>query len=69
MIRRIPSSTTSYYKILPSIHSWDLDKNRIKRAAKCAEGFSYTSDANTEWMDVQTLRDWITANRSKIGTI
>ncbi len=57
-----------YFKILPSIHSWSLDRNRIKGGRKVGEGFSYTSDANTEWMDAQTLRAWIDANRSKIGT-
>jgi FlaA1/EpsC-like NDP-sugar epimerase len=59
----------SYFKILPSIHSWGEDKNRIKTGRKVPEGFSYTSDRNSEWMDAQALRDWIAANRAKIGTI
>jgi UDP-N-acetylglucosamine 4,6-dehydratase (inverting) len=58
-----------YFKILPSIHSWGEDKNRIKTGRKVPEGFSYTSDRNSEWMGAQALRDWITANRAKIGTI
>ena len=58
-----------YFKILPAINSWDEDKNRIKTGRRVAEGFSYTSDQNAEWMDVTTLRDWIASNRSKIGTI
>jgi len=58
-----------YFKILPAINSWGEDKKRIKKGRKVPEGFSYTSDQNSEWMDVQALRDWITANRAKIGTL
>jgi hypothetical protein len=36
---------------------------------KVEEGFTYTSDNNHEWMDVETLRQWIDAKRSKIGII
>lgn len=58
-----------YFKILPAINSWSEDQNRIKKGRKVPEGFSYTSDGNAEWMDTQTLREWIAANRSKIGSI
>lgn len=59
----------SYFTVLPAIHSWSEDAKRIKTGRKVAEGFSYTSDSNGEWMDVQTLRAWIEANRGKIGMV
>jgi len=58
-----------HYKILPAIHSWDRDANRIKNGKRVQEGFSYTSDNNTEWMQPVELQDWIEANRTKIGNI
>jgi FlaA1/EpsC-like NDP-sugar epimerase len=45
-----------YYKILPAIHQWSKDPERIKNGVKVAEGFEYVSDTNTEWMDVDALR-------------
>lgn len=57
-----------HYKILPAIHQWDRDANRIKDGRKVAEGFSYTSDNNTEWMTAEQLRTWVNANRAKIGS-
>lgn len=58
-----------YYKILPAINQWDSSKERIKDGKKVAEGFSYTSDNNPEWMTAETLRDWVDQNRAKIGAI
>lgn len=58
-----------YYKILPAIHSWNLDGNRIKDGRRVPEGFSYTSDNNPEWMSPEALRTWIDANREKVGKI
>lgn len=58
-----------HFKILPAIHSWYLDNNRIKDGKKVAEGFSYTSDNNAEWMSPAQLQAWIDANRTKIGSI
>jgi UDP-N-acetylglucosamine 4,6-dehydratase/5-epimerase len=52
----------SYYKILPTIHKWSLEPGRINGGVKCSEGFSYTSNNNTEWMDVESLRNWIKNN-------
>jgi UDP-N-acetylglucosamine 4,6-dehydratase (inverting) len=56
-----------FYKILPVIHEWGLDPARIGNGKKVAEGFSYTSDNNTSWMDINDLRAWIAQNSSKIG--
>ena len=58
-----------HFKILPAIHEWSTDVNRIKGGCKVAEGFSYASDANTEWMDISMLQKWIEGHRSRIGVI
>ncbi len=58
-----------HFKILPAIHKWDKDFNRIKKGKLVAEGFSYTSDNNKEWMTIERLRVWIEANQDKIGRI
>lgn len=58
-----------HFKILPAIHSWNLDGRRIKDGRKVPESFSYTSDNNTEWMTAAQLRTWIAQNRDKIGSI
>jgi FlaA1/EpsC-like NDP-sugar epimerase len=58
-----------HYKILPAIHSWDLDCNRIKNGRRMEEGFSYTSDGNSEWMSPEKLSSWMQVNHKKIGNI
>jgi UDP-N-acetylglucosamine 4,6-dehydratase/5-epimerase len=60
---------TDYFKILPAIHDWSKDNARINGGTPVAEGFSYTSNNNSEWMKKETLRAWIEANRQKIGAI
>lgn len=56
-----------YYKILPAIHGWSTDPQRIKSGKKVPADFTYSSDNNHHWMDIDTLRSWINQNRSKIG--
>ncbi len=58
-----------HFKILPAIHEWDKDENRIKDGKKVQEGFSYTSDNNSAWMTPAELTAWIDINRDKIGSI
>ena len=58
-----------HFKILPAIHNWSNCANRIKNGQKVPEGFSYTSDNNTEWMSVEALQNWIKTNEAKIGRI
>ncbi|MFH0934734.1 MAG: UDP-N-acetylglucosamine 4,6-dehydratase (inverting), partial [Pseudomonadota bacterium] len=58
-----------HFKILPAIHNWSNCMKRIKDGVKVAEGFSYTSDNNAEWMSSAELQVWIDANREKIGSI
>jgi len=60
---------SEHFKILPAIHSWNLDCERIKSGQKVSEGFSYTSDNNPEWMTPTELQAWIDANSGKIGSI
>lgn len=58
-----------HFKILPAINGWGASPERIKDGRKVTEGFSYTSDNNTEWMTKAELRAWIQANKDKIGNI
>lgn len=58
-----------HYKILPAIHKWSEDPIRINDGVKVADSFTYCSDNNAEWMDVESLRAWISANREKVGKI
>jgi UDP-N-acetylglucosamine 4,6-dehydratase (inverting) len=58
-----------HFKILPAIHSWHEDFERIKDGAKVAEGFTYASDTNADWMSVEQLRAWITQYAERIGRI
>jgi UDP-N-acetylglucosamine 4,6-dehydratase (inverting) len=58
-----------YYKILPAINNWSSCSNRIKNGRRVSEGFSYTSDGNSDWMTDQELKDWLTTNGDRIGAI
>lgn len=58
-----------HFKILPAIHNWYETSERIKDGRRVPEGFSYTSDNNPDWMSIDTLQAWISANQDKIGTI
>jgi UDP-N-acetylglucosamine 4,6-dehydratase/5-epimerase len=58
-----------HFKILPAIHNWSSDEARISGGKKVPEGFVYASDNNSEWMNVEELRQWMNANAEKIGKI
>jgi UDP-N-acetylglucosamine 4,6-dehydratase (inverting) len=58
-----------YFKILPAINNWSRDPNRIKNGNLVPQDFTYASDNNSQWMSVESLRDWIKSNREKIGKI
>ena len=58
-----------HFKILPAINGWHDSPERIKDGKKVPEGFSYTSDNNSEWMTPEELAIWIQANKDKIGKI
>jgi UDP-N-acetylglucosamine 4,6-dehydratase len=49
-----------YYTILPSHHIWKIeDFINTFNAKKVAQGFSYTSENNTEWETVESMRELI----------
>ena len=58
-----------HFKILPAIHNWDKDANRIKDGQKVPEGFIYSSDNNEEWMSDDALQQWLDSNYEQIGKI
>ena len=58
-----------HFKILPAINNWSADPFRIKDGKKVVEGFVYSSDNNSDWMDVNALKNWIASNEAKIGNI
>ena len=58
-----------HYKILPQICEWGTIDKMIKGGVRVPEGFSYTSDNNSEWMSITELQNWIDANKSKVGKI
>jgi len=58
-----------HYKILPMIHGWSQDIERIKNGVKVEDGFTYTSDNNRHWMSIEDLSNWISANKNKVGSI
>ena len=58
-----------HYKILPAIHNWSKDKERIKGGKLVREDFTYCSDNNSQWMSAEVLAKWIADNGEKIGKI
>ena len=58
-----------HYKILPAIHNWSQDPDRINGGQKVAPDFTYCSDNNTDRMSIDTLRAWIEQNRDKVSKI
>lgn len=58
-----------HFKVLPAINSWHDDYKRIKDGKRVPDGFTYASNTNSEWMSVESLRDWISAHEDRIGYI
>jgi FlaA1/EpsC-like NDP-sugar epimerase len=58
-----------HYKILPAIHDWSEDPKRINDGKKVAPDFIYSSNSNSDWMNVETLQAWINQHRNKVGKI
>ena len=49
-----------YFVILPSMRLWDIDAfMQAFHGRHCADGFSYNSATNTEWLSVEEIRDLI----------
>ena len=55
-------SYNNFYKILPSIHNWHLNKKRIKNGKKVNPGFVYSSNENKHWMSKIEIKKWIVKN-------
>jgi UDP-N-acetylglucosamine 4,6-dehydratase len=60
---------SDYYKILPAIHQWSEDRERIKDGIRVPEGFVYASDTNPDWMTPPHLESWVSENSARIGNI
>ena len=58
-----------HFKILPAIHNWSKDLNRIKNGKAVPENFLYSSNNNKDWMTTEDLAKWINDNKDKIGLI
>ncbi len=58
-----------HYKILPSIHDWSKDPNRIKNGKAVPKDFVYSSDNNKQWMSKEELSNWIKSKKGNIGII
>jgi FlaA1/EpsC-like NDP-sugar epimerase len=58
-----------YYKILPAIHEWNKDEARIKFGRPVSQGFTYSSDNNSEWMTADQLSRWVNQNYGLIGRL
>lgn len=56
-----------HFRIMPSIEMGH--KSHPSSGTPVPEGFSYTSDQNSEWMAVEELQSWISLNQDKIGNI
>tara|TARA_Y100001934_G_scaffold283143_1_gene400766 strand:+ start:3816 stop:4832 length:1017 start_codon:yes stop_codon:yes gene_type:complete len=52
-----------YYKILPTINKWHLDKNRINDGKKIQEGFTYSSNNNSDWMTKEQLQTFLNSSQ------
>ena len=58
-----------HFKILPAIHNWSRDPERINGGIRVPEGFTYCSDNNPEWMSIEELQAWVGSNHRTIGRI
>ena len=58
-----------HFKVLPAIRSWHNDFKQIKDGTRVAEGFVYSSHANSHWMSAEELTVWVNAHEKKIGHI
>ena len=59
----------SHYKVLPAIHNWSHDPARIEGGTLVAPDFTYSSDNNSDWMSIASLKAWVEENRNHIGKI
>lgn len=48
-----------HYKILPMIHEWHLDPQRIGGGVKVSADFTYSSETNLQWLSDEALLRWV----------
>lgn len=60
---------SDHYKVLPAIHGWSSDPERINGGKLVPPDFTYCSDNNPDWMSVETLKTWIAQNRQQVGKV
>ena len=58
-----------HYKILPAIFEQQDIITRVKNGVKVPDDFTYCSDTNDQWMDIEYLRQWVTKNVTMLGTL
>jgi UDP-N-acetylglucosamine 4,6-dehydratase len=56
-----------YFKILPAIYNWSVDEQRVKNGTLVEPDFTYTSENNKNFMDIEKLREWILSNQSYLS--
>ena len=56
----------NYFKILPTLNSWNKDSKRIKNGKLVEEDFIYSSNLNKEWMSINELREWIKTQKRNL---
>jgi UDP-N-acetylglucosamine 4,6-dehydratase len=49
----------AYYVIEPAFHWWNRDYRVNAGAQRVADGFSYSSDSNTDWLSIEQLKEMI----------
>lgn len=52
-----------YFKIMPVIYSWQAQSKSHLGGRAVHEGFTYTSNNNSEWMSKEELMKWVEENR------
>ena len=58
---------SDYFKILPRINDWELDQQRIGNGVRVAEGFSYSSETNSDWVTEDDFGSWLSANKGRLS--
>jgi UDP-N-acetylglucosamine 4,6-dehydratase (inverting) len=51
-----------YFKILPAINNWARESDFIGSGKLVQEGFTYTSENNSQWMSSESLKVWLRSN-------
>ena len=55
---------SEYYKILPQSNLNNLKYSKELVNKRVSEGFSYSSDNNKDWINSETLKEWISVNKN-----